>query len=66
MIKVNEGSFDRILRVALGLGVLALAFIGPKTPLGYLGIIPIATGLMGWCPLYSLLGINTCGLKSAK
>ncbi|MCC7002114.1 MAG: DUF2892 domain-containing protein [Gemmatimonadaceae bacterium] len=66
MIKVNEGSIDRIFRVALGLGVLSLAFIGPKTPLGYIGIVPIATGLMGWCPLYSLLGINTCGIKSAK
>ena len=51
MIKVNEGTVDRIFRVALGLGVLSLAFIGPKTPLGYIGIVPIATGLMGWCPL---------------
>lgn len=66
MLKVNEGTVDRVLRVALGLGVLSLAFIGPKTPLGYIGIVPLATGLIGWCPLYSLLGINSCGLKSAK
>jgi cadmium resistance protein CadD (predicted permease) len=56
----NEHRVDRILRVAVGLGLLALAFVGPKTALGYLGIIPLATGLLGSCPLYSVLGLSTC------
>jgi len=46
--------------------LVALVFVGPKTPWGWLGIVPLATGLLGSCPLYSVLGINTCGLKSAK
>jgi hypothetical protein len=55
----NEGSLDRALRVLLGLGLLAVAFVGPKTPLGYLGLIPLATGLIGSCPLYSLAKVST-------
>jgi hypothetical protein len=55
---------DRILRVGMGLGLLALAVVGPKTPLGYLGIIPLATGLLGSCPLYTVLGISTCRVRS--
>ncbi len=66
MFKTNEGSVDRIVRVALGLAVLSLAFVGPQSPLGYLGIVPIVTLLIGWCPLYTVLGINTCGVKTAK
>jgi len=58
----NEHTIDRALRVILGLGLLAIAFVGPKTPLGYLGIIPLATGLAGTCPIYSLLGLSTCRL----
>lgn len=66
MFKTNEGTLDRVLRVTVGLGLLAIAFVGPKTPWGYLGIVPLATGLLGNCPVYSILGINTCGLKTAK
>ena len=55
----NEHVIDRALRTALGLGLLAIAFVGPKTPLGYLGIVPLVTGLAGTCPLYSLLGLST-------
>ncbi len=57
----NEGKVDRVLRVLLGLALLALAFTGPKAAWGFIGIIPLATGLVGWCPLYRLLGIKTCG-----
>ncbi len=64
-MKTNEGTLDRILRVALGLGLLSLAFVGPRTPFGYLGLVPLATGLLGWCPLYTVLGINTCRVKPA-
>ncbi len=66
MFKVNEGTADRAFRAIVGIGLLAIVFVGPKTPWGWLGIVPLATSLMGWCPLYSVLGINTCGIKSAK
>jgi hypothetical protein len=59
-LATNEHRIDRILRVAAGLGLLALALVGPKTPLGFLGIVPLATGLLGTCPVYSLLGVSTC------
>lgn len=60
MLKTNEGSTDRTMRVILGVVLVSLVFVGPQTPWGWLGLIPIATGLSGWCPLYTLLGINTC------
>jgi hypothetical protein len=63
-LATNEHPIDRILRVGMGLGLLALAVVGPKTPLGYLGIIPLATGLLGSCPLYTVLGISTCRVRS--
>lgn len=56
----NEGTLDRAVRVILGLGLLAIAFVGPKTPLGFLGVIPLLTGLVGSCPLYRLVGLRTC------
>jgi len=55
----NVGAIDRVLRVVIGAILLALVFIGPKTAWGWLGVIPLATGLIGFCPLYRLLGINT-------
>lgn len=57
----NEGQIDRTLRIILGLVLIALVFVGPQTPLGWIGIVPLLTGLIGYCPLYSLLGLNTCG-----
>jgi hypothetical protein len=63
-MKKNTGGIERIIRMAAGLGILSLAFIGPQTTWGYLGLIPLATGLIGWCPPYQLLGISTC--KSCK
>ncbi|KAF0117544.1 MAG: hypothetical protein FD163_2404 [Hyphomonadaceae bacterium] len=63
-MKTNEGNIDRILRVVVGLVLLALVFIGPKTPWGWIGVVPLLTGLLGVCPAYSLLGINTCKLKA--
>ena len=56
----NEGSIDRALRVIVGLVLLALVFVGPKTPWGWIGVVPMVNGLVGMCPLYSILGINTC------
>ena len=59
-MKMNEGPIDRTLRVIVGIGILSLAFVGPKTPWAYVGIVPLATGIIGMCPLYSLFGISTC------
>ena len=63
-MKPNEGTIDRVLRVVVGLGILSLAFVGPQTPWGYVGLVPLATGLIGFCPLYAMLGINTCPVKA--
>lgn len=59
----NEGTLDRALRIILGLILLSLVFIGPQTLWGLVGLVPLATGLMGYCPVYQILGLNTCPLK---
>jgi len=59
-MSVNMGSADRIIRALVGIILLALVFVGPQTPWGWIGIVPLATALMGSCPAYSLLGIKTC------
>ena len=59
----NEGGVDRAIRVVAGLVLLSLVFVGPQTAWGWVGLVPLATGLIGWCPAYSLFGINTCGIK---
>lgn len=59
----NEGSIDRALRVILGLVVLSLVFVGPQTAWGWIGLVPLVTGLVGFCPLYSVLGISTCSIR---
>lgn len=56
----NVGVTDRVLRLVAGIGILSLVFVGPRTPWGYLGLIPILTAVFGTCPAYALLGINTC------
>lgn len=58
-MSINEGALDRIVRVVLGLVLVALAVVGPRTPLGWLGIIPLVTGAVGFCPLYRVIGIRT-------
>lgn len=60
---VNEGAVDRALRVVLGLGLLSLIFVGPQTLWGLVGLVPLLTGLVGMCPLYSLFGVSTCSVK---
>ena len=59
----NEGGLDRLLRIVVGLVVLALVFVGPKTPLGWIGAIPLLTGLIGFCPAYRIFGISTCSTR---
>ena len=63
----NEGGLDRILRIAFGVALLAFAFTSASTYawLGYIGIVPLLTGAIGWCPLYTLFGLSTCPVKRA-
>jgi membrane protein implicated in regulation of membrane protease activity len=54
------GSVDRGIRIVVGLVLIALVFVGPQTMWGWIGIIPLATALIGWCPAYTILGVKTC------
>lgn len=63
LFPTNEHPIERVLRVALGAGLVALVFVGPRTPWGWIGVVPIVTGLLGSCPLYTVLGISTCPAK---
>jgi hypothetical protein len=58
MFKSNVGGVDRMLRIGLGAGLIAMVFTGPQTPLGWLGLVPLLTGLAGTCPLYTLVGLR--------
>jgi Protein of unknown function (DUF2892) len=63
----NVGSIDRILRVVLGLALLAFAFFSGHQYawIGYIGVVPLATALIGNCPIYSIFGLSTCPIKRA-
>jgi len=64
LLPTNAGAVDRALRVVLGIALLSLAFVGPKTPWGYLGLVPLITALLGSCPVYTVFGISTCPLRT--
>lgn len=57
----NIHKIERVVRIVVGIGLTSLAFIGPQNKWFLLGAIPLLTGLIGWCPPYALLGINTAG-----
>ena len=57
----NVHKIERGVRIVAGLAILSLVFVGPQTPWGWLGLVPLATGALGWCPPYSLFGVSTCG-----
>lgn len=59
-MSVNEGTIDRAVRIAVGLALISLVFVGTQTSWGWLGVVPLLTGVIGWCPAYTLLGVNTC------
>lgn len=63
LLPKNEHTIDRALRVVLGLGLLSIVFVGPQTMWGLVGLVPLATGLLGSCPIYTLFGVGTCSLK---
>lgn len=56
----NENGLDRFVRIIAGVVLLALVFLGPKTQLGWIGLVPLLTGLFGFCPAYTLFGISSC------
>lgn len=64
-MKTNMGNVDRVLRVVVGVGLISLVFVGPQTMWGLIGIVPLLTALVGWCPAYAPFGIST-GSKEAK
>jgi len=59
-MKINEGNVDRSVRVLVGVVLIGLAVSGAVGPWAYIGLVPLVTGAVGMCPLYSLLGISTC------
>ncbi len=58
-IPFNMSTLDRILRILIGAAVFSLYFVGPQSDWALLGLLPIATGLVGFCPLYALIGVKT-------
>ncbi len=63
----NVHSIERVIRIVTGLGLISLAFVGPENPWFLIGVVPLMTGLIGWCPPYTLLGVNTCRIgRSTK
>lgn len=64
----NVGGIDKVLRIVVGLGLLAFAVFGPASIewkwVGYIGVVPLLTALMGWCPAYTLIGVSTCPAKA--
>ena len=67
-MKSNVGSVDRILRIVVGLGLVSLFFVfeGAAKWWGLVGLVPLGTGLIGTCPLYSMLGLNTCPIEARQ
>lgn len=65
MFKSNVGGLDRIARIVGGIVLVGLAATGTVGAWGWIGLVPLATGLMGSCPLYSVIGLNTCPMKKA-
>lgn len=65
-MSINMGVTDRVIRAVVGVVLIALVFIGPQTAWGWIGVVPLATALLGHCPAYSLIGIKTCKAKSGR
>ena len=63
-MKSNVGSIDRILRIVVGLVLIGLTFTGTVGVWGWLGVVPLATGALGWCPPYAIFGWSTCKVKN--
>ena len=66
-MKVNEGQVDRILRIIIGLALLSMLLLieGPMKWWGLIGLLPLGTAIVGFCPVYAIFGISTCGKSPA-
>lgn len=64
-MKANVGGIDKVLRIVAGIALIAMAAMGVIGMWGYIGVVPLLTGLMGWCPAYTLLGIKTCPMQKS-
>jgi len=62
-MKANVGGIDKILRIAVGIALIAMAYMNVVGVWGYIGVVPLLTGLIGWCPVYPLLGFSSCPMK---
>jgi hypothetical protein len=62
-MKLNEGGLDRGLRIIVGVALIGLTLAGKIGVWGWIGVVPLATGLIGWCPAYSIFGFKTCKIK---
>lgn len=65
-MKQNIHNIERVVRILVGIGLTSMAFVGPANPWFFVGLVPLATGLAGWCPPYAMLGINTCTLGKKR
>ena len=59
-MKANVGGADKVIRIILGIVLISLVFVGPKTQWGWIGLVPLLTGLLSWCPLYTVIGFSSC------
>ncbi|HMV04104.1 MAG TPA: DUF2892 domain-containing protein [Accumulibacter sp.] len=65
-MKTNVGGIDKILRIVVGIALIAMAALGVVGVWGWIGVVPLLTGLFGTCPAYSLLGVNTCPMQKSE
>lgn len=65
-MKCNVGKVERAIRLVVGVGLIAIVFVGPQTPWGWIGVVPLVTGLSGFCPAWMGLGVNTCSTKEKE
>ncbi|MGZ3773407.1 MAG: YgaP family membrane protein [Pseudobdellovibrionaceae bacterium] len=65
-MKKNIHPVERVIRIIVGLVLVSMAFVGPANPWFFLGFIPLATGLIGWCPPYAMFGFSTCPTQNKK
>lgn len=63
-MKKNVHPLERVFRIILGVGLIAFALVGVESTWGFIGFVPLITGLMGWCPLYQVMGHSTCPIHT--
>jgi hypothetical protein len=62
----NEATVERMIRVVVGVAAISMVFVGPQSVFGWLGLVPLVTGLAGTCPIYTALGFSTCPIKTSS